>query len=173
LSKTIQQADRLAELGLAVDAERARAMSELVDRHQICWEVWPEQTVVDGQLRTVGFQIELHGRHHHPKHRLTPGCDGCMAVYAALRRLGEFVLPKKGRASEYDIQCFDGRLHYEPGTTDGNVVVTIRLTHGSGYSRPVDACELTCLSEIQERLDALGARCVKRGPVAARSRRTT
>src|SRR5262245_56745069 len=56
-------------------------ISDTFQRHQVCYEVWPENLVVNRQLVKVGFALELEGTHEHPGSEVLPGCVHCQDVF--------------------------------------------------------------------------------------------
>jgi hypothetical protein len=136
---------------------------ELVRKHNVRWEVWPEKRVFDGEIRQVGFEIDLIGDHDHPRHRTFPGCDECVIVHRALRRIADYLLPKGERASRYEIEYWNGSMRYpKDSREDGYVQLTIRILHRVERSDPPDDCQRQCLAEMERKLGALGARPLSR-----------
>src|SRR5215467_15175779 len=41
-------------------------LKDLVRRHQVCYEVWPETLATRAGVVKVGFDLELDGAHEHP-----------------------------------------------------------------------------------------------------------
>jgi hypothetical protein len=145
---------------LAVESEQTeQRLREIVARHRVYYEIRREQVPLkDHTLQEVGFRLELHGQHTTGSHP-TPGCALCQEVYAGLREIAAWILPKEIRDSSYDLEPFDASLHYSHPTKDpGSVQLGIDILHRSGFDRPVDACELRCLREMEEELRRLGVR---------------
>lgn len=135
-------------------------LRQLVEQHQVCWEVWPLHHVgPDTGMRTVGYQLELLGTHYHPAHTPDPGCDECQKVYEALRQIAEWIMPREERDSVYRVQIFDHAMRFSPrrGFRE-DVELIIMIQHRRGLTNPVDECEIRCLQEMEERLRSLGAR---------------
>lgn len=132
-------------------------LREVVARHRVYYEIRPEQVPLkDHSLQEVGFQLELHGEHAKGAHP-TPGCALCQEIYRGLREIAAWILPKEIRDSSYDLEAFDASLHYSHPTKDpGSVQLGIDILHRSGFDRPVDACEVRCLREMEEKLNRLG-----------------
>ena len=137
-------------------------LREIVVRHCVYYEVRRESVPLkDHSLQEVGFRLELHGRHAAGSHPM-PGCALCQEIYGGLREIAAWILPKEIRDSSYDLEAFDASLHYSHATKDpGSVQLGIDILHRSGFDRPVDACEVRCLREMEEKLKRLG---VRRGP---------
>ena len=134
-----------------------KELMEIAQKHTVDYEVWPHQKMVDGRQVIVGFDLELHGTHDHGKTRLSPGCPVCVDTFQDLRRIGEWILPKEIRASQYEIPAFDSSLHASPNETF-EVVLTIKIEHRHDFDQPVDDCEERCLKEMQAKLAELGVR---------------
>lgn len=136
-----------------------RELRDLVARYRVCWEVWPECIWTDNHRRQIGFQLELYGTHEamtkaHP----LPGCPACQRLYAALHAIAEWILPQEKRPTAHEIGPYDQALRYSPTRRNRpDVTLRIRIVHRHGFEAPVDACEVRCLTEMQERLRELGA----------------
>ena len=149
---------RVRSLTPHLTPQEAAELVELVQRHSVEWEVWPERQVFGGEIRQIGIEIDLLGRHNHPRHTPYPGCDECSIVRAALKRIANAVLPRGERASRYEIQRFDGSLSYPDARGEGRVELVIKIVHREGYDEPPDACQFECVREIESRLLALVAK---------------
>lgn len=138
---------------------KIETVKALVQKHHVYWEVQPEQIpVVEDRPLTVGFNLMLYGTHA-PEEHPVPGCEKCQAVYKDLRIIARWILPKEHRATRYEIEIFDSALRYLP--KQGNkpvVMLAIKILHRSEYAKPVDACEVQCLTEMKAKLSELGAR---------------
>jgi hypothetical protein len=87
-----------------------------------------------------------------------PGCEQCAEVYLDLRRIAEWILPEDEPESDYEIGAFDVSVHFPPEREfREEITLPIRIIHHEGFDRPVDACEVRCLQEMQKRLGDLGA----------------
>lgn len=131
---------------------------DLVERYQVCWDVWPEYISVEREKRQIGFTLELSGTHGPGNGHPTPGCLRCREVFAALQVIALYIQPKEERPSVYEIESYDQALHYSPKR--GNrpeVSLALRILHREGFERPADDCEVRCLSEMKARLKELGA----------------
>jgi hypothetical protein len=144
----------------SADEEGVRkTLRELVARFQICFEALPDKYVVNQELRQIGFTLELTGTHEQGVEHPLPGCEHCREVWRALKGVADWVLPRGERDSDCDIGPFDQSLHYDAGRKlRPDVSLRIWTRHRSGFDRPVDACEVRCLIEMTERLQALGVR---------------
>jgi hypothetical protein len=162
-STELPNVDHLIDVAPHLDRPEAEELIDVVRRHDLVWEVWPERQVFGGETRQIGFSLELFGRHDHPNHEPYPGCDECVVVYAALRRIARAVLPRGEHATYYDVQAYDRAMTYlRPASGEGLVKLVLKLLHRRGYGQPPDPCEIECLREIECRLAALGARPLHR-----------
>lgn len=140
-------------------------LREIVQQHQVCYEVWPEWYMKDGRKLQIGFELQLCGVNSHAgssgdtRHPV-PGCPICLHTYNELRKIAEWVLPIDERPSRYEIQAFDHAWHLAPAKRSKRqeVVVTIVIMHREDFNRPVDDCERGCLKEMRQRLAQLGIR---------------
>lgn len=146
-SQTIPSGDEFAKL------------NELVMQHKVCWEVWPEYHMdQDGKKVQIGFELDLVGTHYHPEHAPLPGCAECVKVYDDLKQVAQWIIPKEERHSRYKIGIFDSSIHYSSRRKSRkDITLTIQILHREGFDRPVDACEVECLKEMEEKLKQLGA----------------
>lgn len=135
-------------------------LQRLVQDHKVCWQVWPLRHVKpEGGMRAIGYQLELLGTHHDPEHTPDPGCNECVKVYDALKRIAGAILPSEERDSVYRVQIFDHKMRFS--TRRGfrkDVQLVIAIQHRTGLTDPVDACEIRCLREMEQELIRLGAR---------------
>lgn len=138
--------------------DQSLVLVELVKRHQVCWEVWPEYLMVGGKQQHVGFELELSGTHEPGTEHVSPGCPACRHVYRALLSIADSILPKDERPSRYEIGPYEQALRYS--AVRGNrpdVTLSVRILHRRGFDQPVDQCEMRCLEEMKQRLRRLGA----------------
>jgi hypothetical protein len=133
-------------------------LRELVQRHQVCFDVLNEYTYIDHVRQQIGFCLELIGTHREGVEHPEPGCEHCRDVYHALERIASWITPKEVRQSEYKIEPFDSAIRYEPAHKNRpEVLLRIRILHRDEWSAPVDACEVQCLSEMKASLTRIGA----------------
>lgn len=138
-------------------AESPAVLRELVQRYQVCWEVWPEFIMVGREKRQIGFALELSGTHERSVEHPTPGCSHCRAVFAALQTIAVYILPREERPSPYEIETYDQSIHYSSKRRDrADISPTIRILHREGFEQPVDECEVRCLEEMKRRLREMG-----------------
>ena len=133
------------------------SLQELVHRHRVCWEVWPENVMADGKIRQIGFELELSGTHPPGVKNPNPGCHYCKEVFGALLRIAYHVLPpNSGQPSQYNIDPYKQRITYSRRRgSRPDVSLTIHIVHRQGFG-PVDECEQRCLGEMERQLAALG-----------------
>jgi hypothetical protein len=143
----------------ALDSAAIQARSHLEDlvrRYQVCWDVWPEEVMVDGKRRQIGYVIELAGTHPQVKEP-SPGSQCCKEVFTALLWISEYVLPPEcGQPSEYNIDPYKQRITYSRRRgLRPDVGLTIHMVHREGLG-PVDECEQRCLDKMENRMTGLG-----------------
>jgi hypothetical protein len=131
--------------------EKEAALREIVQRHRVYWQVWPEQAVRGSKLVQVGFRIGLLGTHDHPQRNSIAGCPECWKVYRSLCSLAQGIVPQQERASEARIAPFDASLLYSPGRERKDVMLTIQISNRG------DPGDERRLGQIKERLLRLGA----------------
>lgn len=132
----------------------------LVERFRVCWEVRPEYVEGGSEKRQIGFALELSGTHEGGMEDPSPSCQPCQQIFAALQVIAGDILPRERRPSTYEIEPSDLDIHYVRSHAHENglgVTLTIRILHRDGSERPVDVCQVRCLTEMKERLEELGA----------------
>jgi hypothetical protein len=140
------------------DAADLTEIKELVRRFRVCWETYPEQILTKEGIRKVGFALELYGTHEPGTEHVSPGCEHCRPVQAALREIAHWILPREERPSMYEVSVETQALSYsrERGNRP-DVRVTVRILHRTDFEKPVDECEVRCLKEMQQALGEIGA----------------
>lgn len=134
------------------------SLAELVTRHRVCWEVWPEVRFVHQKQQQVGFELELSGTHDFAGQHGGPDCQGCREVFLVLYAIVWYILPPEGRPSRYEIGPYEQALRYS--AVRGNrpdITLTVKVLHRQDFDLPVDQCEVRCLEEMKARLKDLGA----------------
>ena len=137
-------------------------LRKCVAEHKVCWELSPlvelNQQPGKPPVRVqVGFELQLFARHAEGVSP-SPACPECVTLYDKLRAVALFTLPKEHRPSRYELSAFDSAFHMRPESAwVPEILLTIRIIHGSDYFKAVDDCEKKCAAEIQEQLRALGA----------------
>jgi hypothetical protein len=130
---------------------------QLVKKYRICWEVWPEYLMVAGNKRQVGFELVLVGAHEEGTHP-TPGCPKCLDLFQHLKEIASWLLPDVERQSMYEIETYDSSIHRAvKRRLRPEVMPSLKILHRQGYDQPVDACEVDCLNEMQDKLKNIGA----------------
>jgi hypothetical protein len=134
-------------------------LKQLVEKHTVCYEVFPDYLLVDGEPRKIGFELELFGTHDHGNSRMTPGCKVCVDTFADMRRIAEWILPREPRDSTYEILPFEPTLHETPKRRmRPEVALSILIEHRHKFNEPIDDCETRCLREMEKKLRELGVR---------------
>jgi hypothetical protein len=139
-------------------SEEFDKIKEMVLQHKVCWEVGPEYHINKKSERIqIGFELDLIGTHYHPIKTPLPGCDECVKVYEDLKRIAQWIMPKEERDSRYEIRIFDSSIKYAPKRKlRKDITLTIKILHREGFDRPLDACEVECVKEMQKKLKELG-----------------
>lgn len=140
--------------------DRFPELSRLVQKHRVCWEVWPEMQAQAGKaLVQIGYHLQLFGVHDHPKRVPMPGCEECRLVYGDLRNIAEWITPRAETVSQYEVQLFDSKLRYaRPRGYREEVSLSLKILHRGQLSAPVDECETKCLHAMERQLAELGAK---------------
>jgi hypothetical protein len=133
-------------------------LRELVRRHKVCWEVWPEYHMDrEGKRIQIGFELNLLGTHGHSEAIIEPGCPECIKIYESFRRIADWIIPKKEFDTLYEIGVFDASIHYSSQRRfRPEVILTIKILHREGFDHPIGADQVQALNEMEEKLGRLG-----------------
>jgi hypothetical protein len=134
-------------------------LKKLVNKHRVCWEVWPLFYLDNsGDKIQIGFDLEIFGTHSGEQQTIEPGSQESAEILQDLKEVAESSIPQEIPQCRSEIQVFDNLIQFSPlRRFRDDFTVGIKITHRSGYDRPVDACEIECLKEIEEKLRKLGA----------------
>ncbi len=73
----------------------------IAEKHQVCYEVWPERSVAEERKIQIGFELQLCGIDSHVAaqgdHQPVPGCEYCLSTYEDLLQIAEWILPRDER----------------------------------------------------------------------------
>lgn len=133
-------------------------LRELINRHQVCWKVWPEFAMIGRDKRQIGYEVELAGTPEPGVTHPEPGSEHCQHVFTALRQIAEYIMPREERPLIYEIGPFGQSIHYwRLHSNRPDVLLSVKIFYGDGYEHTVDGCGDRCLREIEVRLQDLGA----------------
>jgi hypothetical protein len=143
---------------LSLVAEIHDVLEELVERYQVCWDVYPHEEMANGARVQTGFDVELDGTHRRDVEHPSPGCQHCVEVYDALETIALNIIPQTRRPSRYDLSPFDQSIRYSHMRHDRpDVMLTITISHRNDLMALIDECEVRCLDEIKAKLQEIGA----------------
>ncbi len=136
---------------------RLEHIREIVNRFSVCYEVYPESTVLhDHTVRQVGFCVDLCGRPPLGTN-VSPGYAPSEEIHGGLSQIASWVIPEKDFECCYQLDGFDTSLHCGSRAQDcGSVQLEIHILHQRGFDRPLDECEVRALREVEDRLENLG-----------------
>lgn len=137
------------------ESRTEQELRDRVRRHKIHWHAWPEYHVCGSERRQVGFRLGLLGTFDRPSSRPVAGCPESWKVYTSLHELARWVLPQGAGESDLQIGVDETSLVYQGDRRD--MMVTIRIASKHGFDQPMDAQEVRCLADMEERLLELGA----------------
>jgi hypothetical protein len=157
-------ANGLRAVGSTVDEWTVpETLQEIVLRHQVCYEVWPEWSGGGGRARRIGYCLSLCGvndrvecvRGHH-----VPGCLHCGLTYDEIRKIAEWITVKEQPDCRFQIEPFDRAWHIAPRQrwSRNEVIVTTKILHSHNVDGPVDDLQEDCLNELRAELKKLGVR---------------
>ena len=143
---------------MSVINEMRHDLEELVERYQVCWDVFPHEEFAKGARMQTGFDLELYGTHEKGVEHPSPGCPQCLRVYDALQAIALLIVPEERRPSVYELSPFDQSIRYSHMRNDRpDVLLTITIAHRGPGMEPIDECEVRCLDEMKARLCEIGA----------------
>lgn len=140
-------------------------LADLVKRYHVCWEAWPEYSMIGGQERQSGFELELSGTHESATQHMGRGCPACRQIYSALHAVTEWVLPKQAQPSMYQIGPYEAALRYSAVRGSGSngtltvkiaVALKVKVLQLRGFDQSAGRCEMRSLRETKETLSELG-----------------
>lgn len=136
------------------------SLEELVQRHQVCWEVWPLLDYNDAGVRTeVGFEVDLFGVHAGDAPQWSAEAAENVGVYAALQRIAAHVIPADQADVDCAVEAYDASIHAaRKRRYREDVQLQIFVRHKNDVTRIIDAGESEGVRRIEEGLRALGAR---------------
>lgn len=132
------------------------ALADLVQRYQVCWEVWPEYNAMASGIRQIGFELELLGSDSR-----VGECDPCSAesaaIHAALKSIARWILEGDDQV-RVQIEDSSQSLCYSPVRGNrADVTLSIKILHQVGFENPIDEQEQKYLEKTKIRLRELGA----------------
>jgi hypothetical protein len=137
------------------------ALRNIVLRHQVCYEVWPEWSGRGGRARRIGYCVTLCGvndrnncvRGHH-----VPGCPHCGFTYDELRKIAEWITLTRQQGCRFEIQPFDRAWHIAPKLrwSRNEITVNVKILHRGDVDAPLDDSQEGSLKEMRTILRKLG-----------------
>ena len=139
------------------------ALQDIVLRHQVSYEVWPDWSGCGGRARRIGYSVSICGvndqidcvRGHH-----VPGCLHCGSTYDEMRKIAEWITFKEQPDCRYRIEHFDRAFHIAPRQrwSRNEVIVFVKILHSQNVDGPVNDSQEGCLNELRIELKKLGVR---------------
>ena len=139
----------------------SEALQNVVLRHQVCYEVWPEWAGCGGRARRIGYCVTLCGvndrndcaRGHH-----VPGCPHCGLTYDELCKIAEWITLTEQQNGRFEIGAFDRAWHIAPKQrwSRNEITVNVKILHRNNIDGPVDDSQERCLKELRANLKKLG-----------------
>ena len=136
-------------------------LRNIVLRHQVCYEVWPEWSGCGGRPRRIGYCVTLYGvndgndcvRGHH-----VPGCQHCGFTYDAIRKIAEGITSTEYQGCRFEIQPFDRAWRIAPRHrgSRNEITVNIKILHSHDIDGPLDDSQERLLKEMRAKLKKLG-----------------
>lgn len=139
------------------------ALQDVVRRHQVSYEVWPEWSGCGGRARRIGYCVSICGvndrvdcgRGHH-----VPGCSHCGLTYDEIHIIAEWITLKGHPDCRFQIGPFDRGWHIAPKQrwSRNEIIVNIKILHSHNVDGPVNESQERCLNELRLKLKRLGVR---------------
>jgi hypothetical protein len=131
-------------------------LAQLVQRYQVCWEVWPEYVTVGHTMRQVGFELELSGSDKGIE--FNPTSRECSQIRWALEAIASWILDQKDVELTLELSHREQSISYSGARGNRpDVTLAIRILHRTGFSDPVDPNEIHYLEKTKMQLRQLGA----------------
>jgi len=132
-------------------------LAQLVQRYQVCWEVWPDYLTVGHTIRQVGFELELSGSDKGVK--FNPTCTQCSQIRWALEAIASWILDQKKDVDlTLELGLREQSISYSGARGNRpDVTLAIRILHRTAFSDPVDLHEIHYLEKMKTQLRLLGA----------------
>ena len=139
------------------------ALQDVVLRHKVSYEVWPEWSGCGGRARRIGYCVSICGvnervdcgRGHH-----VPGCTHCGLTYDEIRKIAEWITLREQPDCRFQIGPFDRAWHIAPRQrwSRNEIIVTIKILHSHSVDGPVNESQERCLNELRVQLKKLDVR---------------
>ena len=139
------------------------ALQNVVLRHQVCYEVWPEWSGCRGRARRIGYCVTLCGvnnrvdcvRGHH-----VPGCPHCGFTYDELRKIAEWITLTDQQDCRFEVGSYDRAWHIAPRQrwSRNEITVNVKILHRHEVDAPLGDFQERCLKELRAKLKKLGVR---------------
>ena len=157
-------ANKLSSGPSAINESRVpEDLRDIVLRHQISYEVWPEWSGCGGRAKRIGYCVSICGvnervdcvRGHH-----VPGCAHCSLTYDEIRKVAEWITLKERRDCRFHIEAFDRAWHIAPRQrwSRNEIIVNIKILHSRSVDCPVNESQERCLNELRLELKRLAVR---------------
>lgn len=131
-------------------------LAQLVQRYQVCWEVWPEYLTVGHTMRQVGFELELSGSDK--RIEFSPTCPECSQIRWALEAIAIWIRDQKDVELTLELSHREQSISYSAARGNRpDVTLAIRILHRTGLSGPVDLDKTHYLEKMKTKLRQLGA----------------
>ena len=145
------------------DSTIPETLHDIVLRHQVSYEVWPEWSGCGGRARRIGFCVSIcgvndrvdcvHGHH-------VPGCPHCSSTYDEIHKIAEWITLQEHPDCRFQIEPFDRAFHIasKQRWSRNEIVVTVKILHSHNVDGPVNEAQDHCLNELRAQLKKLGIR---------------
>ena len=131
-------------------------LQQFVREHHVHYEVEPETAVHGEGTEVVGFGVRLLATHEEPKLE-APACPRCLEALSGLRWFAERLVATGDTANWTQIVTEPAALRQSSVVHGADeVALTVRVQREEGERRAGAAGDDRRLTEIRERLDALG-----------------
>ena len=138
-------------------------LQDIILRHQVSYEVWPEWSGCGGRAKRIGYCVSICGINdgvnciggHH-----VPGCPHCRLTYDEIRQIAEWLTLTEQPGCRFEIEPFDRAWHIAPRQrwSRHEITVNVKILHSHKVDSPVNDSQERCLNELRAELKKLGVR---------------
>jgi hypothetical protein len=139
--------------------EQLEHLRELIQRHEVCWEVSPIKSgTTDGETLHVGYELLLAGIFNDPERAADTMRDKLEVVLEALRELATDLEQHAGLPEEHRIKRYDEGLQTSPKREHRpEAKLKLGLLHREAFHEAADEKLAQSVQLLESRLKTLGA----------------
>ena len=142
-----------------VSGDKLEHLKELVQHHEVCWDVSPVQSATTGgQTLQVGYEVLVSGIFNDPEQSAATVRDKTDVILQALREIAADLAKHAGLPAEHRIKPYDAGIQASPKREyRPEARLKLALLHQEGFHVAVDEKLTNSLQLVECRLSELGA----------------